>query len=88
MQYAVPELFNAPQDEQDETERARLESEGLAHMSDGFEDLGFAGFAGFFSILFLAELSKLRLTQSDSLPNGPGPFGAATAFSSTIVLIP
>ena len=85
MQYAVPELFNAPQDEQDETERARLESDGLAHMSDGFEDLGFAGL---FSILLLAELSKLRLIQADSLPTGPGPFGAETACSSTIVLIP
>ena len=59
VQYDVPALFNAPQDGQDKTDRVRLESVGLAHMSEGFEDLGFTDLADFFSILLLAELSKL-----------------------------
>ena len=33
MQYAVPELFSAPQVGHEDTERARLDSEELAHIS-------------------------------------------------------
>jgi len=79
VQYAVPALFKAPQDWQDETERARLESAGLAHMSEEFDDLDFTGLADFFSTLRFAELSRLRLIQVDNLAIGPGPFGVETA---------
>ena len=87
VQYAVPELFSAPHEGQDETERVKLESVGVAHISEDLVGL-FVAFAAFLSILFFAELSKLLLTQEEILLINPGPFCALIACSSTIVLIP
>tara|TARA_Y100000588_G_scaffold110618_1_gene121257 strand:- start:26 stop:289 length:264 start_codon:yes stop_codon:yes gene_type:complete len=87
VQYDVPALFKAPQEGQDRTDRVRLESVGLAHMSEELGVLVF-GLADFFSILRLAELSSLWLTQLENLEISPGPFDFETACSSTIVLIP
>ena len=87
-QYAVPALFNAPQDAQEETERARLESAGLDHISEELDGFGLADLIDFLSILFFADSSRLRLIQEERLLIGPGPFGLVIACSSTMVLIP
>ena len=88
MQYAVPELFSAPQVGHEDTERARLDSEELAHISLESDVFVFFDFEDFLSILRLAEFSRLVLNQVESLLINPGPFGSVIACSSTIVLMP